>query len=94
MAGPKAEEEGLQLEMGELGRPECTHYEDEARQMHKTEHAGDLSSRALVGITVRPADAGDTTTIRETLEEAQSASRQISERRIEELAADPGIAQL
>ena len=57
---------------------------------HKAEHAVDLSSGALVAVTLQPADAGDTTTVRETLEEAQSASRQISERGVEELVADKG----
>jgi len=57
---------------------------------HKAEHAVDLSSGALLAVTVQPADAGDTITVRETLEEAQSAARQISERGVEELVADKG----
>ena len=57
---------------------------------HKAEHAVDLSSGALLAVTVQAADAGDTTTIGETLEEAQWASRQISERGVEELVADKG----
>ena len=37
---------------------------------HKAEHAVDLETGALVGVTVQDADAGDTTTSRETLIEA------------------------
>ena len=34
---------------------------------HKAEHAADLETGAIVGVTVQDADAGDTTTGRETL---------------------------
>jgi len=37
---------------------------------HKAEHAIDLETGAIVGITVQGADEGDTTTIHETLPEA------------------------
>ena len=37
------------------------------------EHAVDLESGALVGITVQPADLGDTTTVGATLEAAEEA---------------------
>jgi transposase len=37
---------------------------------HKAEHAVDLETGAIVGITVQGADQGDTTTIQETLPEA------------------------
>ena len=37
---------------------------------HKAEHAVDLETGAIVGVTVQGADMGDTTTIRETLPEA------------------------
>jgi transposase len=37
---------------------------------HKAEHAVDLETGAIVGITVQGADQGDTTTIEETLPEA------------------------
>jgi transposase len=37
---------------------------------HKTEHAIDLETGAIVGVTVQGADEGDTTTIQETLPEA------------------------
>ena len=37
---------------------------------HKAEHAIDLETGAIVGITVQGADEGDTTTIQKTLPEA------------------------
>jgi transposase len=37
---------------------------------HKAEHAVDLDTGAIVAITIHPADAGDTTTIHETLPDA------------------------
>jgi transposase len=37
---------------------------------HKAEHAVDLETAAIVGVTVQGADEGDTTTIQETLPEA------------------------
>jgi transposase len=37
---------------------------------HKAEHAIDLDTAAIVGVTVQGADEGDTTTIQETLPEA------------------------
>jgi hypothetical protein len=37
---------------------------------HKAEHAIDLHTGAIVGVTVQGADEGDTTTIQETLPEA------------------------
>jgi transposase len=37
---------------------------------HKAEHAIDLATGAIVGVTVQDADEGDTTTIQETLPEA------------------------
>lgn len=40
---------------------------------HKAEHAVDLSSGALLAVTVQGADLGDTTTIHETLAEAAEA---------------------
>src|ERR1700674_4879950 len=57
---------------------------------HKAEHAVDLSSGALLALTLQPADEGDTTTIHKTLEEAQSAAREINERGVEEVVADKG----
>jgi transposase len=57
---------------------------------HKAEHAVDLSSGALLAITVAPANEGDTSTIGQTLEEAQAVSREINERGVEEVVADKG----
>ena len=39
---------------------------------HKAEHAVDLDTGAITAITIQPANAGDTTTIRETLQQAMS----------------------
>jgi transposase len=57
---------------------------------HKAEHAVDLSSGALVAITLAPADQGDTTTMKATLAEAQSVARQVNPLGVEELVADKG----
>jgi transposase len=57
---------------------------------HKAEHAVDLSSGALLAVTLQPADQGDTTTVQATLEEAQAAARESNERGVEELVADKG----
>jgi transposase len=57
---------------------------------HKAEHAVDLSAGALLAVTLQPANAGDTTTLHETLEEAQTAAREINERGVEEMVADKG----
>jgi transposase len=57
---------------------------------HKAEHAVDLSSGALLAVTLQPANAGDTSTLAETLEEAQSAARQIDQGAVEEVVSDKG----
>jgi transposase len=57
---------------------------------HKAEHAVDLSSGAVLAMTLQPADEGDTRTIQKTMEEAQSAAREIKERGVEEVVADKG----
>jgi transposase len=57
---------------------------------HKAEHAVDLSSGALLAITLQPASDGDTSTIHRTLAEAQSATVEINERGVQELVADKG----
>jgi transposase len=49
---------------------------------HKAEHAVDLDTGALLALTLQPADAGDTTTIFETLDAV--------EREVEEVVADKG----
>lgn len=46
---------------------------------HKAEHAVDLSSGALLAVTVQGADQGDTTTIHETLAEAGEAVAELIE---------------
>jgi transposase len=57
---------------------------------HKAEHAVDLSSGALLAVTLQPADQGDTTTIHQTLDEAQGVVRNFHERGVEEAVADKG----
>ena len=57
---------------------------------HKVEHSVDLSSGALLAMTLQPANEGDTTTIHKTLAEAQAAAREINERGVEEVVADKG----
>jgi transposase len=57
---------------------------------HKAEHAVDLSSGAVLAVTVQPASDGDTTTLGQTLEEAQSVAQSINEQGIEEVVADKG----
>src|SRR4051794_10257912 len=57
---------------------------------HKAEHAVDLSSGAVLAITLQPASDGDTDTIHRTLAEAPSAAREIHERAVEEVVADKG----
>lgn len=57
---------------------------------HKAEHAVDLASGAIVAVTLQAADQGDTTTVRETLKEAQANTKLLNERGVEELVADKG----
>ncbi len=57
---------------------------------HKAEHAVDLTSGALLAVTLQPANEGDTTTIHRTLEEAQAVAREINEHGVEEVVADKG----
>jgi len=57
---------------------------------HKAEHAVDLSSGAVLAVTLQPADCGDTTTIQQTLAEAQAHSEMINDRGVEEVVADKG----
>ena len=57
---------------------------------HKAEPAVDLTSGALLALTLQPADQGDTTTMQQTLEEAQSAAREINPQGVEEVVADKG----
>src|SRR6059058_2495663 len=57
---------------------------------HKAEHAVDLTSGALLALTLQPANEGDTTTIHKTLADAQTAAREINEVGVEEVVADKG----
>lgn len=57
---------------------------------HKAEHAVDVSSGALVAVTLQAADLGDTTTIQQTLAEAQANVEPVNERGIEEVVTDKG----
>jgi len=57
---------------------------------HKAEHAVDLTSGALLAVTLQPANQGDTTTIHKTLAEAQTVAREINEQGVEEVVADKG----
>jgi transposase len=56
---------------------------------HKAEHAVDLTSGALVAVTLQPANEGDTSTIHQTLEEAQTELKRV-ELAVEEVVADKG----
>src|SRR6266571_8897823 len=57
---------------------------------HKAEHAVDLTTGALLALTLQPADQGDTTTIHQTLEEAQAVACEINQAGVEEVVADKG----
>jgi transposase len=57
---------------------------------HKAEHAVDLSSSALLAVTLAPANEGDTTTVHKTLAEAEAVAREIHPLGVEELVADKG----
>src|SRR6202140_4777461 len=57
---------------------------------HKAEHAVDLTTGALLAMTLQPADHGDTTTIHQTLEVAQAAAREVNEQGGKEGEADKG----
>jgi transposase len=57
---------------------------------HKAEHAVDLESGAIVALTLQPADAGDTSTISDTLAEAQKGLKAVGLPEVSELVADKG----
>jgi transposase len=46
---------------------------------HKAEHAVDLETGAVVGVTLQPADQGDTTTLKKTWSEAQDNLAEVGE---------------
>jgi transposase len=56
---------------------------------HKAEHAVDLTSGALVAVTLQPADEGDTSRLHTTLEAAQAELKRV-ELAVEEVVADKG----
>jgi transposase len=56
---------------------------------HKAEHAVDLTSGALVALTLQPADEGDSSSIHKTLEGAQAEMKRL-ELAVEEVVADKG----
>ena len=65
---------------------------------HKAEHAVDLKTGAVVAVTIQDADAGDTSTIKETLSEAQARLDQVMRKPelcgavsdVQEMVADRG----
>jgi transposase len=67
---------------------------------HKQEHAVDMDSGAVIAVTIQPADEGDTTTWRATVEETyqnlnavrenEQAARNLHPNSVEELVADKG----
>ena len=59
---------------------------------HKTEHAVDLSSGALLAVTLQGADQGDTTTIHQTLAEAgEAVAELIQHEAVTAPAAEPRV---
>jgi transposase len=67
---------------------------------HKQEHAVDMDSGAILAVTIQPADEGDTTTWRETVEETYQnlnavtddtrVARKVHPDRVKEVVADKG----
>ena len=59
---------------------------------HKEEHAVDMDTGAIVGVTLQGADQGDTTTIMTTLEEAACNTKEVTDGKalIEEVVTDKG----
>jgi transposase len=57
---------------------------------HKTENAVDLETGAVVGVTLQPADTGDTTTMIETLTTASEQVEKVLRKEIKEFVADKG----
>lgn len=65
---------------------------------HKSEHAVDMETGAVVAVTLQGADLGDTTTIHETLDQAKNNIRGVAEERsrrnrlkpLREIVADKG----
>lgn len=57
---------------------------------HKAEQAVDLESGAIVALTLQPADAGDTSTIGDTLPEAQKGLKTVGRAGVTEIVTDKG----
>ena len=67
---------------------------------HKAEHAVDLETGAIVAVTLQPANAGDTTTVKKTLDETEAnladvgddpqTSGHLSSAKVREVVADKG----
>ncbi|HEY6352689.1 MAG TPA: transposase [Candidatus Angelobacter sp.] len=57
---------------------------------HQAEHGVDLTTGALLSLTLHPADQGDTTTMWQTLPEAQAIARKNKGTGVEEAALDKG----
>jgi transposase len=67
---------------------------------HKAEHAVDMKTGAIVAVTLQPANRGDTTSIAETIDQAdknlvavmkdEKACKQLSEQVLREVVADKG----
>jgi transposase len=57
---------------------------------YKAEHAVDLTSGALLAVTVQPADRGDTTSYTETLDAAQREAKKSHPAGMEEVVMDKG----
>ena len=57
---------------------------------HKAEHAVDLTSGALLAVTLQAADVGDTTTVFGTLDAAEAAVQTLGEREIRDVVLDKG----
>ena len=88
--GPQAPEQGVQrrLDASQGPGPKITKMKDgRTRLAHKAEHAVDLETGAVVGISVQDAAAGDTQTMLDTL---VTAAEQVDAVQ----PAGPGIAEL
>src|SRR6266404_5656227 len=71
--------------MEEPARCRCADRQDEGWRTHlahKAEHAVDLSSGALLAVTLQGADQGDTTTMHQTLAEAGEAVAELIEHEV------------
>jgi transposase len=87
----EAEKEEIQPGMDEPSDPHVTKMKDGRTHLaHKAEHAVDVTTGALLAMTLQPADQGDTTTIHQTLEAAQAATQEVNDQGVEGLVADKG----